>query len=261
MKNAVILIGVGEIGGVFAKGILKTGYPVYPVARGTNLEDVMRDVPDPKAVVITVGEKDFQNVLKAIPRQWHDRLVFVQNELLPRDWIAHKIENPTVVSIWFEKKPGQDPKVIIPSPVFGPQSEFIQTALASINIDCHVLLSEDDLLFELVLKNVYILTVNIAGLEVGGTVGELWSKHQAFARDVADNIMDIQFHLTEQVMDRTKLISGMVKAFNGDLNHKCMGRSAPDRLKRAIAQADQFNLSIAKLREIYHNQKKHHVKF
>ena len=60
MNKTVILIGVGEIGGVFSKGILKTGYPVYPVVRGTNLDDVVHDVPDPQAVIVTVGEKDIQ---------------------------------------------------------------------------------------------------------------------------------------------------------------------------------------------------------
>ncbi len=31
MKNPVVIIGLGQIGGVFAKGFLSAGYPVYPV--------------------------------------------------------------------------------------------------------------------------------------------------------------------------------------------------------------------------------------
>jgi len=251
MKKTVIVIGVGEIGGVFAKGILKTGYPVYPVVRGVDLSDAVKDAPDPEAVIVAVGEKDIHNVLGSIPQQWQDRLVLVQNELLPRDWNAHNIANPTVISVWFEKKKGQDAKVIIPSPVFGPQSDLIQTALGSIDIACKVLSNPDELLLELVLKNVYILTVNIAGLKVGGTVGELWEKHQAFAREVSDDIMDIQFKLCEKDLDRAQLIDGMVNAFNGDLDHKCMGRSAPVRLERAISQADEFSLEAKALRTIH----------
>jgi hypothetical protein len=227
--------------------------------RGDNLKDAACDVPDPEAVVVAVGEKDIQVVLKTIPQQWQDRLVLVQNELLPRDWAPHNIGNPTVISVWFEKKPGQDAKVIIPSPVFGPLSDFIQAALGSINISCKVLASPEALLFELVLKNVYILTVNIAGLKVGGTVGELWAKHQTLAREVVDNVIDIQFHLIGKNLDRQQLIDGMVKAFNGDLAHKCMGRSAPARLARAIAQADQLGLEVKKLREIYEQQEKAQV--
>jgi len=251
MKKTVIVIGVGEIGGVFAKGILKVGYPVYPVVRGVDLTTAAKDVPAPEAVVVAVGEKDIHNVLESIPQQWQDHLVLVQNELLPRDWNAHNIENPTVISVWFEKKKGQDAKVLIPSPVFGPQSDLIQTALGSIDIACHVLSNPDELLLELVLKNVYILTVNIAGLKVGGTVGELWEKHQAFAREISEDVMDIQFKLCEKELDRAQLIDGMVNAFNGDLDHKCMGRSAPARLERAIGQADEFRLEAKALRAIH----------
>lgn len=253
MKKTVVVIGIGEIGSVFARGILKTGYPVYPITRGMSVTDAAVDVPDPEAVIVAVGEKDIKNILESIPRLWQDRLVLVQNELLPRDWNAQRIENPTVISVWFEKKKGQDSKVIIPSPVFGPHAGLIQTALESIGIDCAILASPDELLFELVLKNVYILTVNVAGLKTGGTVGELWDKHQDLARDVANDILDVQFRLIDKELDRDKLINGMVNAFNGDLDHKCMGRSAPTRLARAVSQADEFALKAGALRAI-HNQ-------
>lgn len=250
MKKGVVLIGVGEMGGVFAKGLLKAGYPVYPIGRGINLDSAVSEIVDPQAVIVGVGEKDLQGVLETIPQEWRDRLVLLQNELLPRDWQSHGIENPTVISVWFEKKPGQDVKVLVPSPVFGPHADLIKEALNAISIDCKVLADENELLFELVVKNVYILTVNIAGLKVGGTVGELWTQNQDLAREAAENIMDIQFRLIERELDREKLIDGMVKAFNGDLDHKCMGRSAPVRLERAIIQADEFGLQVKMLREI-----------
>ncbi|MDH3797345.1 MAG: hypothetical protein OET21_20525 [Desulfobacterales bacterium] len=30
MNQTVVIIGIGEMGGVFAKGFLRSGYPVYP---------------------------------------------------------------------------------------------------------------------------------------------------------------------------------------------------------------------------------------
>ncbi|VAX34941.1 hypothetical protein MNBD_UNCLBAC01-682 [hydrothermal vent metagenome] len=249
MKKPVILIGVGEVGGVFARGVLKIGYPVYPVTRGVNLEEVSREVPNPEAVVIGVGEKDLQSILETIPEIWQDKLVLLQNELLPRDWNKHNIANPTVISVWFEKKPGQDVKVIIPSPVYGPQADLIKSALNAINVSCDIISSEEELLLELVIKNVYILTVNIAGLEVGGNVRQLWNEHQELARNVASDVMDIQEWLTKEKLDRGRLIEGMVKAFEGDWEHKCMGRSAPARLERAIQQAAEAGLEVAVLTE------------
>jgi len=254
MRNPIVLIGVGEIGGVFARGFLKSGYPIVPVVRGQSLQEAADETPDPAAVVVAAGEKDIHMVLDQMPLPWQNRLVLVQNELLPRDWQSHKITNPTVISVWFEKKSGQDVKVIIPSPVFGPHSALVQSALKAVNIECDVVKDEGALLFELILKNLYILTVNIAGLEVGGTVGELWGQHQELARAVAGNVLDIQFKLAGQEMDRTQLMDGMVRAFNGDLQHKCMGRSAPARLERAVEQADEFGFDARALRQIYKNK-------
>lgn len=46
-------------------------------------------------------------------------------------------------------------------------------------------------------------------------------------------------------------MSSMLEAFAGDPNHRCMGRSAPDRLARAIALADQAGLPVSRLRDIF----------
>jgi len=37
MKKPIIIIGVGEMGGVFARAFLKEGHPVYPVSRQTDM--------------------------------------------------------------------------------------------------------------------------------------------------------------------------------------------------------------------------------
>ncbi len=245
----IVIIGAGEMGGVFARGFLKAGYPVYPVTRNMAVHQVADTVADPAAVLVAVGEKDLQNVVAGVPEAWKDKLILLQNELLPKDWEG-KLNNPTVISVWFEKKPGQDYKVIIPSPVFGPYAQLVKDSLEAINIPVNALASADDLLFELVLKNVYILTTNISGLEVGGNVGELWESNQSIAREVAGNVMDIQFKLAAKEFDREAMIESMVKAFEGDLEHKCMGRSAPARLQRALAQADELGLDVIKLRDI-----------
>jgi len=250
MTNSVVLIGIGEMGGVFARGLLKAGHTVYPVMRGADLDQVIKDNLEPTAVVIAVGEKDIQDVLAKMPDAWHDKLVLLQNELLPGDWQKHHIKNPTVISVWFEKKAGQDVKEIIPSPVYGPRADLIRSSLKTIDVFCRVLADADDLVFELVLKNLYILTVNISGLITGGTVGDLWNNHQPLARDVAGDVLDVQFALIGKELDRERLINGLVKAFEGDMDHKCMGRSAPTRLARAIAMADQHNIEAKKLREI-----------
>jgi len=250
MKNPVVVVGIGEMGSVFARGFLRLGYPVYPVLRGIKLAEMAKQDVQPELVIVAVAEKDFHPVMETLPDQWRNHLVLLQNELLPRDWQAHDIDNPTVISVWFEKKKGMDSKVIIPSPVYGTHAQQVADALDAIDIATRVLNNNDELLFELVLKNVYILTTNIAGLEVGGNVGELWSQHQAVAREVAGEIISLQEKLSGQSLDAEALINGMVDAFNGDLEHGCMGRSAPARLERALKLADEHGLELSKLKQI-----------
>lgn len=251
MKSPVIIIGVGEMGGVFARGCLRSAYPVIPVTREMDIKTTLAQYPTPEAILVTVGENDLHAVLKQIPSELFDQLVLIQNELLPRDWQSHHINNPTVISVWFEKKPGQDFKVLIPSPVFGPKADLICTALGTLNIPVNKLANSDALLFELVLKNVYILTTNIAGLKTGGTVSELWQQHQPLAEKIAKEVIELQSYLTKTTLDSDLLIKGMRIAFDGDPDHKCMGRSAPARLERAIAVADETELEVPELRTLH----------
>ena len=183
MKNPVVVVGIGEMGSVFARSFLRLGYPVYPVVRGVDMADMAAQV-EPELVVIAVAEKDIHSVLQQIPRPWRNNLVLLQNELLPGDWLEQNLD-PTVISVWFEKKKGMDTKIIMSSPIYGRHAQLVADALKAIDIATHVLGNAEELLFELVLKNVYILTINVAGLQTGGTVGELWSQHQDVAIAVA----------------------------------------------------------------------------
>jgi hypothetical protein len=60
-------------------------------------------------------------------------------------WAIHDFIDPTVISVWFEKKKGMDSKVLISSPVFGPKAQILVASLALIDIPAHVLTSQDEL--------------------------------------------------------------------------------------------------------------------
>jgi len=250
MHKPVVVIGIGEIGSVFARGFMRLGYPIVPVTRDMDLGIVANEVQEPEAVIVAVAEKDLHATLADLPDVWRDRVVLLQNELLPRDWQQHGLVNPTVISVWFEKKKGMDSKVVIASPAYGEFASLLNDALGSLDIPVRELADDNELLFELVLKNLYILTTNIAGLESGGNVRELWLKHNDLACAVAGDVLDIQEHLTGEELDRTALIEGMLRAFDGDPEHGCMGRSAPARLERALGIADEAGLKVPTLRRI-----------
>ncbi len=251
MKKPIIVLGIGELGSVFSRAFLKNNYPVYPITRQTNIDELANTI-NPEFILVCTAEADLQNTLQSIPKRWKDRVVMMQNALLPRDWQTYNFINATVISVWFEKKKGIDSKVLTSSPTYGKKAQILVDSLALIDIPVHMLNSKEELLFELVLKNIYILTTNIAGLaiEKGATVDDLRNQHPDLMRHVSNDILALQAQLTGQTFDAKKLEQGMIKAFQGDLKHKCMGRSAPARLKRALELAKAFNLSVPTLKKI-----------
>jgi ketopantoate reductase len=250
MDKSVVIIGLGQLGRIFAGGLLRTGHTVIPVNRGDDMDIVAARHPEPDLVLVAVAEADLHHVLAALPPFWKDRLGLLQNELLPRDWQAHAVVEPTVISVWFEKKKGMDAKALLPSPIFGHQAGRLVTALAALDIPARTLASADDLLWELVRKNLYILTTNIAGLVTGGDVGTLWGQHRDLAEAVASDVLDIQDLLTGREHDRMRLMGGMLEAFEADPLHGCAGRTAPARLKRALGYADEAELAVTTMRRI-----------
>jgi len=60
-------------------------------------------------------------------------------------------------------------------------------------------------------------------------VAQLWAQHEVFARQVANEVIDIQDALTGVHHDRDKLIAGMLEAFDGDPNTvaPALGAGAP----------------------------------
>ena len=252
MKPPIAIIGIGELASVFAKAFLRNGYPVYPITRNMNIAAEAENLPAPQLVLVAVAEKDFHKVMQTIPDWWRKKLVLLQNELLPRDWLAHEIDNPTVISVWFEKKKGMDYNVLLPSPVYGSEAELIAESLAGIEIPCNILSSADDLVFELVRKNVFVYTINIAGLilDQGTTTSMLWQLHEKLARDVARDIIVLQEFVTEKSFSRERLLDGLVEGIEGDPQHKCKGRSAPGRLSRVLETADQAGIAVPMIRDI-----------
>jgi hypothetical protein len=112
----------------------------------------------------------------------------------------------------------------------------VVNAFKALDIPCFAI-EASEIPEELVVKNLYILTINIAGLMVGGTVETLWNEHRSLALEVADEVMTLQFHRLGYSLDRDELMASLIEGFEGDWQHICTGRSAPERLRRNLAYA------------------------
>ena len=249
MNDSITLVGVGEMGAVFAHALLRTGHPVLPVLRSTPMAAAAERNPDPALALVNVAEDDLLPVLETLPAQLRGDVGLIQIELLPRDWVRHGIEDPTVAVVWFEKKPGRATRVLVPTPVAGPWAAELVDSLTAIDIAAEHI-ADDQLINALVAKNLSILTANIGGLRTQGTVTDLWNGHREFASAIASEVLDIQDWLVGESVDRDLAVQGMVAAIDGDPEHGTTGRSAPRRLERAIGHARTAGIETPMLIEI-----------
>jgi ketopantoate reductase len=246
----VVLIGLGQMGSVFAHAFLRAGHTVHPVNRDTDAEALAERVPEPALCLVAVGEAALPGVLEALPAPWRSRVGLLQNELLPRDWEAHEIADPTVAVVWFEKKKTIATKVILPTPVAGPAAEVVAGALRTIEVDAGVV-ERGALVDALVAKNLYILVANVGGLAVGGgTVGELFREHRDLVDALTDDVLALQGALAGRPLDRAEALRVLEAAVSADPEHGAKGRSAPARLKRALAHAEAHGLEVPRLKAL-----------
>ncbi len=247
MKQPIIVIGLGQIGAVFAKGFLRIGHPVYPIIRRDNLVDAIKRTPDPIMVLVAVREEDLQPVLNQVPPAWHKHIALIQNELVPSVWEDAGIQDPTVVTVWFEKRKGKAPDAFFPSMIFGPHADLIADVFDKVNLPFELIKNEQELIFELVRKNLYILSKNIVGLVVEGTVGEAWEQNRELFEKVADEVFLIQCDLVGANLDKQSRLAKDIETLP---DAGTTGSAAVARLERMLQHATSTALDVPTLQEI-----------
>ncbi len=243
----VVLVGLGQLGSVFAHGLLRCGHTIVPVNRGDDLEAAAAKAPEPELVLVTVGEKDLDPLLAALPPAFGDAVGLVQNGLLPPDWAKHGLQRPTVAVVWFEKKKDIPPTPILPTPVAGPKAPLLVDAMKALDLPAEVI-DEAALPQALVLKNVYIRAFNLAALAPGVdpavTVGALWSERRALVDALVRDAIRLEEARLGRPVDAAAVTRGLERAVEADPSHRARGRSAPARLERALRLAAEHGLSV-----------------
>ena len=246
----IVIVGLGQMGRVFAKGFLCAGYPVYPVTSGMSMAEAAAQMTAPGFVLLAVPENILPDVLDQVPSVWKDKLGLLQNELLPHVWEAAGIQAPTTMAVWFEKKKGKTVHVFQPTQVQGPHADLVRIGLGAAGIACDVVEDDAAMVTELVKKNLYVLTINIAGLVVGGTTGELWTNHSDLVGRISHDVLDVMDRLTGRASDREAMMAFMEHILLSVPDHECRGRVAQDRLQRMVATGKAQGLALPALNEI-----------
>lgn len=248
-SHSVVVVGIGQLGAVFAEGFLRLGKPVYPVTRRQSVAEVIERAGSVDLVVVCTGEADLPAALERVPPSMKDRVALVQNELLPRDWLRAGITQASGVVVWFEKKQGRPIHVVRPNVAYGPERALLSAALTALGLDVYEV-DESELAFELVLKNLYILVHNLAGLRLGCTVGQLWQNHRDFAQRLTDDVLTHQQALLGKKVDMKRLFEKLEEAVLLDPEHACAGRTAAARLARVLSQARSLGLTLPTLQSL-----------
>lgn len=245
----VLLVGPGQLGRVLAGGLAASGVSIDPVVRG----EAIAPTSPHGLVIVAVGERDLDGVLGSLPYVRRGRVVLLQNELVPASWEAHGIEDPTVLVVWFEKKKGKPIQVVRETEVAGPHAPLFVRALEAMDVPAREI-AASELTRALVVKNLYIVGANALGLALsgsagGGTTGELVSKHRARTEKVLREVFAIERSrlAKDDVLDEDDVIARTLEAFTADPSHGTLGRTARERLDRALARARAADLATPEL--------------
>jgi ketopantoate reductase len=237
-----LVVGMGEIGSVFALGLLRRGYTVVPILRSTPVETILARPSNPSLCVVAVAEDDLDHVLDGWARRYADRWVLMQNELRPSEWERRGLDTPTVAVVWFEKKPGREPHTIVSTPVHGPHAQVVISALSSLGLPVHHEPDREQLLFELCLKNLYILSMNFAGLEYPTDVGTIWHEHRPYLDQICIEVLELEAAQMQRNLPTQSLCIELERVIMADPRHVAAGRNALARLHRSRRTAKRLGI-------------------
>lgn len=262
--TTVVIIGMGELGTLFASGFLKLGFLVAPVTRRVDLAAVDDTIKQPFLCLIATDIGDLGPVFDWLPESWKDRLVLLQNELLPSHWEGRHIkQQPSVVTVWLEKKKDSVVKKRdgLPEVVFSPIpaiGEALCAALLALDIPCKRVDSFDLMLHCMVMKNLFNCTMNVGGLLLDGdgerkaTFSQLLADEKAIARVLADaaTIQEVALGVEKATIVKPRELLPSVKECMSRMPTQiCQGRFSKLRTKRAYeARADH---EVPTLKELY----------
>lgn len=237
-RERFAIVGLGQLGQLLGEGLSALGHAVEPILRSTPDRAAILGRVD--RVLVAVGEDDLPAVLAELPRRLRDgRTWLLTNELSVGD-LRGVLTEPTVMAFWTEKKAGRPPVAVAATKVAGPDRALAVRVLAAAGVPAEPI-DDDALADELVLKNLYILVSNLAGLvafpEDSGTVGALCADHRPLAEAIAADVLAVEEARLGAAVDRATLLTRLWQAFDADPAHACRGRTAPARLRRTRARA------------------------
>ncbi len=240
------VIGVGQIGGVFAQGALRLGARVQAFTRQRPLTSQDQLEPD-ELIVVSTPEGEHERVFAAIPESLYSHVCLVQNELLLIG--AEQLTSANWGMIWFSKKAGTGIDVCGTNAFVGPQAEAFAEVLRASNLEAETVRAAERgrIAAE---KYAFILALNALGLlressfEKRSLVSEFLAE-KALIEDLVKESCRLSAlcnHLDDLNTASHRKVSEGLKA----LAHlPAGGRSSRQRIERGYQRAMSLNQASA----------------
>ncbi len=247
----IIVMGLGELGQLYATAALKAGLRVTPLTRSTSREDALANLPPYTPVLVAVGEKDLESAVNSLPATRRDALILLQNELFPSQW-ERLSKQPTIMIPWLLKKKGEPLLVARSTPVYGPEAELVETLHQVLGFQAQRLTGEQALRQAVVDKYAFILCVNALGLVRDLTLGEWLASDPAhvaaLSREAA--LLGEKLASTQVDVEQTmREVRAGIEAMGG---MRAKGRTAQERVLRALEHAKHWGVAVPALEHAAH---------
>ena len=242
----LIVVGLGQLGALLGATALRLGIRVTPLVRHTDRHAAFATAPFDTPLLVAVGEGALQSVVEEVPKSRRNNIVLIQNELFPSTWTALGITAPTVAVVWFSKKEGRPVEVARESAVCGPHAALTAQLMQSSGAPCvEVDVETRDL--HLVAKFAFILAINSLGVLRNDSLRTwLETDRERCEAAIRDGITLGCAHLGHDV-DKAQALQMAVEGMEGLGDYPARGRTAAQRLERALTDAKAFAIVVPAL--------------
>lgn len=246
-QRLAVVIGVGNLGRLYAGGLLRAGYSLAPIRRETDPAPVLLAHPPGTPLLCAVGEADLAAVIDAVPVDRRCDLLCLQNELFPADLDALGAPDAGLAVAWTLAKPGFPVIVGRRAAASGAAAPAFARACEALGHPCVL---SDDPGWEAATKYAFIVAVNALGLCESTTL-ERWvtADRQQVEVVVRESCALALARIGES--DRIDdALSEVWEGIHGFGPLPCRGRSSRSRVARALERARELGTPTPHLRSI-----------
>lgn len=248
-SQTLLLLGVGQLGRLYAGGALRSGACVVPILRDTDVAPVLCAYPEGTPVLCAVGESDLDDAVARFPIDRRADLVFVQNELLPDDLERLGARGATLAVVWTLQKPGMPTLVARATGVGGRHAAAVLAWHRALELPC-TLYPPELLAIEAAAKYAFIVAINALGVLAPHTVGE-WRRRDPARVDAL--VREATAIAVARIDAPTAFDETLSRVWDGATGFEALptrGRSSAARVVRALGHAARLSLSTPTLTEV-----------